>query len=74
MNNWSRDDVVTRAQARGVFYVGQTPGAAGLRSLCAQLVREGLLAPAGRRGPMLAYYPAIAANLAARNVRDRIPS
>jgi hypothetical protein len=74
MNDWSKEDVVARATARGVFYVGQTPGASGLRSLCAQLVREGLLAPAGRRGAMLAYYPAVAANLAARNVRDRPPS
>lgn len=71
MNDWSKDEVVARAQARGVFYVGQTSGASSLRSLCAQLVREGLLAPAGRRGAMLAYYPAIAANLAAHNVRDR---
>jgi|GEM_PF-5221364 len=74
MNTWSKDDVVARAQARGVFYVGQTPGASSLRALCAQLVREGLLAPAGRRGAMLAYYPAVAANLAAHNVRDRAPA
>lgn len=72
MNDWSKDDVVARATARGVFYVSQAAAAAGLRILCGELVREGLLAPAGRRGAMLAYYPTGGANLATRKVRDRM--
>ena len=74
MNGWSKDEVVARARTRGVFYVSQAPGASSLRTLCAELVREGLLAPAGRRGAMLAYYPTSDANLAARNVRTRAAS
>lgn len=68
MSDWSKDDVVARAQARGVFYVSQLSGASALQALCAELVREGLLAPAGRRGAMMAYYPISGLNLAARNV------
>jgi hypothetical protein len=59
------------ARQRGVFYVSLAAATSSLRALCAQLVRECLLASAGRRGAMLAYYPAGAANLAARNVPDR---
>ena len=64
MNDWSKAEVLAWARARGVFYVSQAAGTAALRALCAELVREGLLAPAGRRGAMMAYYP----NLAPRNV------
>lgn len=71
MSDWTKDEVVGRARRRGVFYVSQAAATSSLRALCAQLVREGLLAPAGRRGAMLAYYPADDANLAARNVPDR---
>jgi len=74
MSGWAKDAVVARARTRGVFYVSQVPGTSGLRALCAELVREGLLAPAGRRGAMLAYYPTDDTNLAARNVRDRSAS
>ncbi len=60
---WSKEDVLDRARARGVFYVSQASGAAALRSLCAQLIREGALTTAGRRGAMVAYYPASDENL-----------
>lgn len=65
MDAWSKEDVLERAKARGVFYVSQAAGAAALRTLCAQLVREGALTPAGRRGAMVAYYPASDENLGA---------
>lgn len=66
MSGWSKDEVVVQARDRGVFYVSQTAATADLRVLCAELVREGLLAAAGRRGGMLAYYPT--RTLAPRNV------
>lgn len=66
MSGWSKIDIVGRANDRGVFYVSQAAGTSQLRALCAELVREGLLTPAGRRGAMLAYYPT--ASLAPRNV------
>lgn len=66
MRDWSKDEVVVRARDRGVFYVSQSAGTSDLRALCAELVRDGLLAAAGRRGAMLAYYPT--RTLAPRNV------
>ena len=59
MADWTPQAVLARAQDRGVFFVSRAPGAAGLRGLCAQLVRDGRLAAAGRRGEALVYYPVL---------------
>jgi hypothetical protein len=66
MQEWTREAVLARARDRGLFFVSQAASTARLRGLCTQLVREGLLAAAGRRGTALAYYPA--PNLPTRNV------
>ncbi|MET3665505.1 hypothetical protein [Caulobacter sp. 1776] len=74
MSNWSKDDVLKQTRARGVFFVSQTPNCGALRLLCGQLVREGLLASAGRRGRMLVFYMPRASNLAADNVETALAS
>lgn len=72
MQEWTREAVLARARDRGMFVVSQAASTARLRGLCTQLVREGLLAAAGRRGAALAYYPG--PNLPTRNVgADRAP-
>ena len=74
MSHWSKEDVLKQARSRGVFFVSQAPSCTALRLLCGQLVRDGLLASAGRRGRMLAFYMPRASNLAADNVETALAS